>query len=67
MIRKLAPNDTRTYSGIAAEISEGGMSAIVTEPLNAGDEVQLSFDLKPGRNILINVIVRNHSFFRHGR
>ena len=46
IIRKLAPSDTRRYPGIATEISEGGMSAIVTEPLNVGDEVQLSFDLK---------------------
>jgi hypothetical protein len=66
MIRKLTPNDTRRYPGIATEISECGMSAIVTEPLNAGDEVQLSFDLKPGRNIVVNAIVRNHRHFRHG-
>ena len=48
------------------EISEGGMSAIVTDPLNPGDEVKLSFDVKPGRNILVKAVVRNQNHFRHG-
>lgn len=48
------------------EISEGGMSAIVTDPINAGDEVKLSFDVKPGKKIVVKAVVRNQNHFRHG-
>jgi len=48
------------------EISEGGMSAIVTEPLNTGDEVELSFDVAPGTKITLKAVVRNHYCFRYG-
>lgn len=48
------------------EIGEGGMSAIVTEPLNAGDEVEVSFAFPDGSKIQVNAVVRNHYGFRHG-
>ena len=48
------------------EISEGGMSAMVTDLLNAGDEVKLSFDVKPGKKLVVKAIVRNHYHFRQG-
>lgn len=66
VIRSLAPNDSRRCPGICMEISEGGMSAIVTDPLNVGDEVQLSFSGAPGKRIVIKAVVRNHYHFRHG-
>jgi len=48
LIRRLSPNDVRRLPGICTEISEGAMSTIVTEPLNIGEEVELTFDLEPG-------------------
>ena len=66
MVRRLTPTDMRRAPGICMEISEGGMSAIVAEPLDAGDEVELSFDLTPGNRISLKAVVRNHYYFRHG-
>lgn len=64
--RTLSPNDTFRAPAICTEISEGGMSAIVTEPLKVGDEVELSFELTPGSRIYLKAVVRNHFQFRHG-
>ena len=51
---------------ISTEISEGGISAIVTEPLSIGDEVELTFQLTPGNRIYIKAVVRNQFHFRQG-
>lgn len=66
VIRRLSPNDTRRDPGICMEISEGGMSAIITEPLKPGDEVELSFEIAPGYRIQVTAVVRNHYQFRQG-
>ena len=65
VIRKL-PNDMVRAPAISTEISEGGMSAIVTEPLKIGDEVELSFELTRGVRTHIKAVVRNQFHFRHG-
>ena len=64
VIQSVTPNDIRRCPSICMEISEGGMSAMVTDLLNAGDEVKLSFDVKPGKKIVVKAIVRNHYHFR---
>lgn len=66
VIRKLTANDVRRDPGICMEIGEGGLSAIVTEPLKVGDKVELKFDLTPGQSITVHGVVRNHCHFRHG-
>lgn len=48
------------------EISEGGISAIVTDPLEIGTEVELSFDITSGTRIHVKAVIRNHNHFRHG-
>ena len=66
VIRRLSPTDICRLPAICMEISEGGMSAIVTEPLKDGDEVTLSFDVMPETQINVRAIVRNHNEFRYG-
>ena len=56
VIQSVTPNDIRRCPSICMEISEGGMSAMVTDLLNAGDEVKLSFDVKPGRKSLSKLL-----------
>ena len=66
IIRSFSPTDLRKSPGICTEISEGGMSAIVAEPLKVGDDVELSFVIRPGNRIQLKAVVRNHHYFRHG-
>lgn len=65
VIRGTADNLER-IPAICMEISEGGMSAIVTEPLAVGEEVGLSFDVAPGKKVQVKAVVRNHFHFRYG-
>lgn len=42
------------------------MSAIVTEPLKAEEEVELSFSITSGDRIQVKAVVRNQCQFRQG-
>jgi hypothetical protein len=66
VIRKVSPNGTRSSPGICGEISESGLSAILTDPLQVGEEVELRFELTPGNAISVTAAVRNQNHFRHG-
>ena len=65
IIRSFSPTDMRRSPGICTEISKGGLSAIVTEPLKVEEEVELSFSIS-GDRIQVKAVVRNQFQFRQG-
>lgn len=51
--------------GIALEISQSGVSAILPEQLQVGETVELCIQLSGGQ-LRVAAVVRNHAMFRHG-
>ncbi|MGE5205813.1 MAG: PilZ domain-containing protein [Chlamydiota bacterium] len=51
--------------GIALEISQSGLSAILPEELSVGEEVEFSLQLPAGQ-LRASAVVRNKAMFRYG-
>lgn len=51
--------------GIALEISQSGLSVILPEQLQVGENVELSIQLSGGQ-LRAAAVVRNQTIFRHG-
>ena len=51
--------------GIALEISQSGLSAILPEELSVGEEVEFAIQL-PGGALRASALVRNKAMFRYG-
>ena len=64
--RTIPPNQIQKVPGAAMEISEGGLSAIVTADLQVGESVEASFEMQPGQRITVHGAVRNKAQFRYG-
>ena len=56
----------RGADGKEAQVSEGGLSAIVTADLQVGESVEASFEMQPGQRITVHGAVRNKAQFRYG-
>ena len=48
------------------EISEGGFSAMLTEELKVGEEVEVSFNLSGTGRVKADAIVKDKNLFRYG-
>src|SRR5437868_8165475 len=64
--RTLPPNEIQKVPGAAMEISEGGLSAIITADLKVGESVEASFEMQPGQRMTVHGAVRNKAQFRYG-
>jgi len=52
--------------GLTMEISQGGLSAMVTQELKMGEAVEASFELPSAGRVTVNAKVRNKNLFRYG-
>jgi len=48
------------------EISQGGLSAMLTEGFKIGETVKASFELPSAGCVTVNATVRNKNLFRYG-
>jgi c-di-GMP-binding flagellar brake protein YcgR len=69
-ITRKAPQKAAHYSqrvpGLTMEISEGGLSAMLTEAFKIGEAVEVSFQLPSAGRVTVDATVRNKNLFRYG-
>ena len=65
-IARQVSNYVQTIPGLMMEISEGGLSTMLTEELHIGEMVDVRFHLPGTGRITTRAIVRNKHLFRYG-